>query len=271
MITIQGLSKSYGGRSVLKGVDLSVRAGEFLVVLGPSGAGKSTMLRCVNGLVQPDGGRIMIDGSRVSLRGAGGASSAAPSAMIFQHHNLVRRLTVLKNVLVGRMAGLSSLLAVLQLFPSRDVEIAMQCLERVELGAQGDVARRPALRRRAAARRHRPRARAGAGRDPRRRAGREPRPEDLAHRARISQAHLQGDQHRGDLQPAPGRLRGRIRRADRGLAGRVGDVRRRAVGADLRRRPPHLSGARRSGIGRVLKPSAAAPAARTPRVAVAAA
>ena len=69
MIAIQGLSKSYGGRYVLKGVDLSVRAGEFLVVLGPSGAGKSTLLRCVNGLVQPDGGRILIDGAEYKSGG----------------------------------------------------------------------------------------------------------------------------------------------------------------------------------------------------------
>ena len=133
MITIQSLSKSYGGRSVLKGVDLSVRAGEFLVVLGPSGAGKSTLLRCVNGLAQPDAGRILIDGVEYRSSGAGRREQRRPVAMIFQHHNLVRRLTVLKNVLVGRMAGLSSLLAVLQLFPSRDVATALACLERVEL------------------------------------------------------------------------------------------------------------------------------------------
>lgn len=132
MITIQGLSKSYGGRSVLKSVDLSVRAGEFLVVLGPSGAGKSTMLRCINGLVHPDAGKVMIDGKEYHAEGRGERRRAV--GMIFQHHNLVRRLPVLKNVLVGRMSGLSSLLALLQLFPSRDVEIAMQCLERVELG-----------------------------------------------------------------------------------------------------------------------------------------
>ncbi len=131
MITIEGLSKSYVGRSVLNGVNLSVRAGEFLVVLGPSGAGKSTMLRCINGLVRPDAGRIVIDGREYHAEGRREHRRAV--GMIFQHHNLVRRLTVLKNVLVGRMAGLSSLLAVLQLFPSRDVATALACLDRVEL------------------------------------------------------------------------------------------------------------------------------------------
>ena len=54
MITIEGLKKSYAGRPVLQGIDLTAKAGEFLVVLGPSGAGKSTLLRCINGLTQPD-------------------------------------------------------------------------------------------------------------------------------------------------------------------------------------------------------------------------
>ncbi len=66
MITIEGLSKSYGGRTVLKDINLSVRAGEFLVVLGPSGAGKSTLLRCVNGLVHADAGRDRDRRQRVS-------------------------------------------------------------------------------------------------------------------------------------------------------------------------------------------------------------
>ena len=105
MITIEGLKKSYAGRPVLQGIDLTVKSGEFLVVLGPSGAGKSTLLRCINGLTQPDGGRIVIDGT-VFDSDARQSRSSAPVAMIFQHHNLVKRLSVLKNVLVGRMAGI---------------------------------------------------------------------------------------------------------------------------------------------------------------------
>src|SRR6478735_1914846 len=140
MIKIEGLKKSYAGRPVLQGIDLTVRAGEFLVVLGPSGAGKSTLLRCINGLAQPDAGRTLIDGTVFDAKRA--AAGKRPVAMIFQHHNLVKRLSVLKNVLVGRMAGLSSFLSMLQLFPRRDVDIAMECLTRVELAhkanARGD-------------------------------------------------------------------------------------------------------------------------------------
>jgi len=136
MIKIEGLKKSYAGRPVLQGIDLSVRAGEFLVVLGPSGAGKSTLLRCINGLAQPDAGRTVIDGKVLDLRR--GAAGKRPVAMIFQHHNLVKRLSVLKNVLVGRMAGLSSFLSMLQLFPKQDVAIAMDCLARVELAQKAN-------------------------------------------------------------------------------------------------------------------------------------
>ncbi|WP_377839290.1 phosphonate ABC transporter ATP-binding protein [Bosea sp. UC22_33] len=131
MIKIEGLKKSYAGRPVLQGIDLSVKAGEFLVVLGPSGAGKSTLLRCINGLARPDAGRTVIDGTVFDTKRA--PAGKRPVAMIFQHHNLVKRLSVLKNVLVGRMAGLSSVLSMLQLFPREDVAIAMDCLARVEL------------------------------------------------------------------------------------------------------------------------------------------
>ena len=133
MIEIKGLAKSYGERLILKQVDLSVQAGEFLVVLGPSGAGKSTLLRCINGLIPAEEGEIAIDGRTVRTRDLGRRELRRPTAMIFQHHNLVKRLTVLKNVLVGRMAGMSSLLALAQIFPAADVERALACLRQVEL------------------------------------------------------------------------------------------------------------------------------------------
>ena len=133
MIEVQGLAKSYGERQILNKVSLSVKEGEFLVVLGPSGAGKSTLLRCINGLVEADAGRIVIDGRAIDVRSSRQRDKARPTAMIFQHHNLVKRLSVLKNVLVGRMAGYSSVLAMLQLFREEDVEIALDCLRRVDL------------------------------------------------------------------------------------------------------------------------------------------
>ncbi|HVL73330.1 MAG TPA: phosphonate ABC transporter ATP-binding protein [Beijerinckiaceae bacterium] len=133
MIEVEGLAKSYGGRKVLNDVSLSVQAGEFVVVLGPSGAGKSTLLRCINGLVQPDGGRVAVDGREVAVRDTGRREGVRPIAMVFQHHNLVRRLSVLKNVLVGRMATTPSLLALCQLFRKADVDLAFEALREVEL------------------------------------------------------------------------------------------------------------------------------------------
>ena len=132
MIKIEGLKKSYAGRPVLQGIDLTVKSGEFLVVLGPSGAGKSTLLRCINGLTQPDEGRIVIDGTVFDSTRAN-RHGGRPVAMIFQHHNLVKRLSVLKNVLVGRMAGIVVVSDHAAVVPKRDVGIAMDCLARVEL------------------------------------------------------------------------------------------------------------------------------------------
>jgi len=148
MIEIRGLVKSYGpGQAIkaLKGIDLKIAAGEFVVVLGPSGAGKSTMLRCINRLTEPTAGEVVIDGVSFAASGRRGLRELRRNAaMIFQHHNLVKRLSVLKNVLVGRMAGLSPLLTAMHVFPEADVEIAMHCLEQVNL-AHKATARADAL------------------------------------------------------------------------------------------------------------------------------
>jgi phosphonate transport system ATP-binding protein len=131
---LRGLAKSYGAHQALKDVSLSIRPGEFVVVLGPSGAGKSTLLRCINRLAEPTGGEVVIDG--LPFAGSGRRELRLLRrnvAMIFQQHNLVKRLSVLKNVLVGRMADLPPLLTMLQLFPDTDVKIAVHCLEQVNL------------------------------------------------------------------------------------------------------------------------------------------
>jgi phosphonate transport system ATP-binding protein len=133
MIEVRGLTKAYGEIAALGGVDLTVAAGEMCVVLGPSGAGKSTLLRCVNRLAEPTAGEIRIAGrpaprNRQELR-----ELRRHVGMIFQDHNLVPRLSVLKNVLTGRLAGMSTVASTLQIFPSADLEIALHALERVAL------------------------------------------------------------------------------------------------------------------------------------------
>ncbi|MDP1748238.1 MAG: phosphonate ABC transporter ATP-binding protein, partial [Reyranella sp.] len=104
-----------------------------VVVLGPSGAGKSTLLRCINRLIEPSAGDIVVDGTSLSSNRRDLRLLRRNVAMIFQQHNLVKRLSVLKNVLVGRMADLSPILSSLQLFPEADVRIAMHCLEQVAM------------------------------------------------------------------------------------------------------------------------------------------
>lgn len=133
MIEIRGLAKSYGDHQALCDVNLSIRPGEFVVVLGPSGAGKSTLLRCINRLIEPTAGDIVVDGTSLSSNRRDLRLLRRNVAMIFQQHNLVKRLSVLKNVLVGRMADLSPILSSLQLFPEADVKIAMHCLEQVAM------------------------------------------------------------------------------------------------------------------------------------------
>jgi phosphonate transport system ATP-binding protein len=133
MIRIRGLTKAYGSLVALRGIDLSVPAGQMCVVLGPSGAGKSTLLRCLNRLTEPTAGEIEIGGigaprTRRELR-----ELRRHIGMIFQDHNLVPRLSVLKNVLTGRLAGMSTLASALQIFPRADLEIALHALERVAL------------------------------------------------------------------------------------------------------------------------------------------
>ncbi|HEY4664686.1 MAG TPA: phosphonate ABC transporter ATP-binding protein, partial [Comamonas sp.] len=132
MITIRNLRKSYGSNHVLHGIDLDVRPGEFVVMLGLSGAGKSTLLRCMNGLVKPDSGSLQV-GSINLCEQHSRRELARHVAMVFQHHNLVQRLSVRKNVLTGRLGQLGTLPSLLQWFRDSDIRIADVCLERVGL------------------------------------------------------------------------------------------------------------------------------------------
>ena len=135
MIRIRQLRKSYGSNAVLQGIDLDVQPGEFVVMLGLSGAGKSTLLRCMNGLAQADSGTLEVGGMDLMQRGRAHSRRALSRhvAMVFQHHNLVPRLSVRKNVLTGRLGQTGTLASVLQLFRDSDIRLADQCLERVGL------------------------------------------------------------------------------------------------------------------------------------------
>ena len=137
MITIRNLRKSYGSNHVLHGIDMDVKAGEFVVMLGLSGAGKSTLLRCMNGLNQPDSGTLQVGGIDL-MKKHSRRELARHVAMVFQHHNLVQRLSVRKNVLTGRLGQVGTLASVLQLFKQSDIALADQCLQQVGLAHKAD-------------------------------------------------------------------------------------------------------------------------------------
>lgn len=146
VIEIEGLSKVFpDGTQALDGVDLEVREGEFLAVLGLSGSGKSTLLRCINRLIEPTEGTIRIFGEEMT--GANGRQLRklrSDIAMIFQQFNLVRRHSVLDNVLSGSLgrSGLAS--SLLLRFSEYERSKAMAFLERVGLEGR-DQSRADAL------------------------------------------------------------------------------------------------------------------------------
>jgi phosphonate transport system ATP-binding protein len=135
LLSIRGLEKTYpNGFRALRGIDLDVEAGEFVVVIGLSGAGKSTFLRCLNRLVDPTGGRILFEGREVThVKGAELRRLRTQIAMIFQQFNLVKRATALVNVLTGSLERQGTLPSVLGIWPEALREEAMACLENVGL------------------------------------------------------------------------------------------------------------------------------------------
>jgi phosphonate transport system ATP-binding protein len=135
MIEVAGLRVALPPATViLHDVDLTVRAGEFIVILGPSGAGKTTLLRAINRLVEPTAGTVRVAGQVVT--GASGAAlreTRRRIGMIFQQFNLVRRASVLENVLAGRLGYVAPLPSVFGHFPAGDRRRAHECLAHVGL------------------------------------------------------------------------------------------------------------------------------------------
>jgi phosphonate transport system ATP-binding protein len=123
-----------GGVRALEGIDLEVAEGEFLAVLGLSGSGKSTLLRCINRLIDPTEGRVWIFGDEITrLRGTELRRCRRKVAMIFQQFNLVRRHSVLDNVLAGSLGRSRLLPSLVVSFPQSERERAVANLDRVGL------------------------------------------------------------------------------------------------------------------------------------------
>jgi phosphonate transport system ATP-binding protein len=135
VLRIEGLQKRYRtGDAALNGVSLSVSGGEIIGLIGPSGAGKSTLIRCVNRLVEPTAGRVHLgDLELTALSGGGLRLARRRIGMIFQEYALVERLTVMENVLAGRLGYVGFWASWFRRFPQADVERAFALLERVGL------------------------------------------------------------------------------------------------------------------------------------------
>ncbi|RBP27467.1 MULTISPECIES: phosphonate ABC transporter ATP-binding protein [Bacillus] len=135
MIEFRNVSKVYpNGTKGLNNINLEIQKGEFVVMVGLSGAGKSTLLRSVNRLHEITEGEIIIEGESITAaKGKGLRRMRRDIGMIFQSFNLVKRSTVLKNVLAGRVGYHSTLRTTLGLFPKEDVELAFQALNRVNI------------------------------------------------------------------------------------------------------------------------------------------
>lgn len=135
LLKISGLKKQYAKKEVLKGIDVEIKEGEFVVVIGPSGAGKSTFIRCINKMVDPTHGKIDFGGKDIAkLSGKGLREARAGIGMIFQHYNLIGRTNVIKNVLHGRLGHHSFLKTALGRYSEEEKQEAYQLLHQVGLG-----------------------------------------------------------------------------------------------------------------------------------------
>jgi phosphonate transport system ATP-binding protein len=140
MLEIDRLTRKFGVKAAVNDLSLQVKKGSFVGIIGRSGAGKSTLLRLINRLVEPTAGRIIFDGVDVTaLRGQALRLWRARAAMVFQQFNLIGRLDVLTNVLIGRLAVVPAWRSLLRWWPDQDKAAALAALEQfgmAQLAAQ---------------------------------------------------------------------------------------------------------------------------------------
>lgn len=140
MLELKKLGKKYRtGDRALKEVDLTVPAGQVLALIGPSGAGKSTLIRCINRLVEPTSGDVLLKGESLThLRSSGLRRVRRRIGMIFQEYALVERLSVMENVLSGRLGYVGFWASYFRRFPQSDIDTAFSLLDRVGLEPMAD-------------------------------------------------------------------------------------------------------------------------------------
>lgn len=140
MLRTVDLEKTYDtGDQALKGVSMEVSGNEIVAIIGPSGAGKSTLIRCINRLTEPTGGEVWLDDTEISaLSKRELRRERRDMGMIFQEFGLVERLTVMENVLSGRLGYVSTWQAFRRNFPEEDIRRARELLDRVGLAEYED-------------------------------------------------------------------------------------------------------------------------------------
>ena len=134
MLQINGVTKAFGEKEILKGIDLDVEKGDVVAILGPSGSGKTTLLRCLNFLEKADSGTLVFDGESFDLHAASRKDITRvrqKTAFVFQNYNLFLNKTVLQNVTLGLTSGSGMKKAEAR-------EIAIKALERVGMGERLD-------------------------------------------------------------------------------------------------------------------------------------
>jgi phosphonate transport system ATP-binding protein len=134
-LVLRGLTKEYRkGSPVLNGIDLVLPGSGLTAIIGPSGTGKSTLIRCINRLVQPTSGEILFRGQDLAkLSGRALRNARRRIGMVFQEYNLVERLTVMENLLCGRLGYVPAWRAWLRKFPPADIARAFDLLDAVGL------------------------------------------------------------------------------------------------------------------------------------------
>jgi phosphonate transport system ATP-binding protein len=135
-LIFRDVTKSYvAGKPVLKGISAEIASSGITAIIGPSGTGKSTLVRCINGLVKPTSGEIIFRGQPLTgLSGRALRQVRARIGMVHQEYSLVERLSVMENVLSGRLGHVSAWRAWLRRFPKADIIRAFELLDAVGLG-----------------------------------------------------------------------------------------------------------------------------------------
>ena len=136
ILEVRNLTARYSatGPDILKNISFDVEDDDFFAIIGPSGAGKSTLIRCINRLVEPASGEIIFDGRNVTkLNTKDLRLLRRDIGMIFQEFNLIDRMSVMDNVLSGRLGYTSTFRSIIRAFPKNDIQHALALLDRVGL------------------------------------------------------------------------------------------------------------------------------------------